>query len=118
MNFQRWEIWLAHLDPVVGSEQGKIRPVLLISRQGTIDVLPVITTVPITSRKPGRQVYPNEALLPSGAGGLVNESIALCYQIRTLDKSRFIRRIGLLQEMDLRKTVIEAMLFHLPDSDS
>jgi mRNA interferase MazF len=114
MSYQRWEIWLAQLDPVVGSEQGKTRPVLIVSRQDAIDVLPVITVVPLTSRKPGRKVYSNEALLPISSGGLVNESIALCYQVRTLDKSRFTRRIGILQEEALQIAVIEALRFHLP----
>ena len=84
----RWSIWLASLDPVVGSEQGKTRPVLVISDTRLNQILPVVNGLPITSRKPQRRIYPNEALLPAGAAGLTAESIVLCYQIRTLDKQR------------------------------
>ena len=73
----RWAIFLANLDPVVGSEQGKTRPVLVISEEHINQVLPVVNVLPITSRKPGRRIYPNEVLLPLGTVGLKNESIAM-----------------------------------------
>lgn len=82
----QWHIFLANLDPVIGSEQGKTRPVLVISEEQINQILPVVNVLPITSRKPGRKIYPNEVLIPHGLGGLAKESIALCYQIRTLDK--------------------------------
>ena len=59
----KWRIFLANLDPVVGSEQGKTRPVLVISEEEINQILPVVNVLPITSRKPGRKVYPNEVLL-------------------------------------------------------
>ena len=86
MTVSQWSIWLANLDPVVGSEQGRTRPVLVISDSSLNDILPVVNVVPITSRKPNRRIYPNEAFLPANTGGLTHDSIALCYQIRTLDK--------------------------------
>jgi mRNA interferase MazF len=88
MTFKKWEIYKANLDPVVGSEQGKSRPVLVISENAVNQLLNTINVLPITSRKPGRTVYPNEALLKAGTSGLPNESIILCHQIRTLDKIR------------------------------
>jgi len=86
----KWHIFLANLDPVVGSEQGKTRPVLVISEEAINQILPVVNILPITSRKPGRKIYPNEVVISIGIGGLKNESIILCYQIRTLDKRRLI----------------------------
>ena len=88
MNLRKWEIWRANLDPVVGSEQGKSRPVLIISEDDINLLLNVINIIPITSQKDGRTIYPNEALLRTENTGLENESIALCHQIRTIDKKR------------------------------
>jgi mRNA interferase MazF len=69
MSVERWSVWLANLDPVIGSEQGRTRPVLVISRTAVNDILPVVNVLPITSRKAGRRIYPNEALLPAGRQG-------------------------------------------------
>ncbi|HEY0084128.1 MAG TPA: type II toxin-antitoxin system PemK/MazF family toxin [Pyrinomonadaceae bacterium] len=113
MSTTRWSIWLAGLDPVVGSEQGKTRPVLVISETSLNDVLPVVNVLPITSRKSGRRIYPNEVLLPGGAAGLTVESIALCYQIRTLDKRRLLRMFGTLDDLSLREAILDALRFQL-----
>ena len=59
----RWNIFLANLDPVIGSEQGKTRPVLVISEDQINRILPVVNVLPITSRKAGRKIYPNEVLI-------------------------------------------------------
>ena len=53
MSVERWSVWQANLDPVVGSEQGKTRPVLVISETALNDILPVVNVLPLTSRKPG-----------------------------------------------------------------
>ncbi len=113
MSVSRWSVWLAGLDPVVGSEQGRTRPVLVISETALNDVLPVVNVLPITSRKQNRRVYPNEALLPAGAAGLPAESIALCYQIRTLDKRRLLRMFGTLDDAALREEILGALRFQL-----
>ena len=113
MSVPRWSVWLANLDPVVGSEQGKTRPILVISESALNDVLPVVNVLPITSRKPGRRVYPNETLLPVGTAGLPNESVVLCYQIRTLDKRRLLRMFGTLDDPSLRGEVLQALCFQL-----
>ena len=109
----RWSVWLANLDPVIGSEQGKTRPVLIISDTQLNQILPVVNVLPITSRKPHRRIYPNEALLPAGSAGLTAESIVLCYQIRTLDKQRLIKALGMLGEAGLRDKILAALRFQL-----
>lgn len=109
----KWHIFLADLDPVVGSEQGKIRPVLIISEEEINQILPVVNVLPITSRKPGRRVYPTEVLIPAFTGGLEKESIVLCYQIRTLDKRRLIRDMGKIEDFDLQEKIIDALSFQL-----
>ena len=113
MSVERWSVWRANLDPVVGSEQGLTRPVLVVSQTALNDILPVVNVLPITSRKAGRRIYPNETLLPSGTAGLTLESIVLCYQIRTLDKRRLGRVFGMLDDETLRQAIIDALAFQL-----
>lgn len=113
MSVTRWSIWLANLDPVVGSEQGKTRPVLVISETALNDILPVVNILPVTSRKANRRIYPNEALFPAGTAGLTLESIVLCYQIRTLDKRRLLRFLGTLDEAPLQDAIVESLRFQL-----
>lgn len=111
MAISQWEVWLANLDPVIGSEQGKTRPVLILSQTRLNDLLPVVNVLPITSRKPGRRVYPNEALMAQNTAGLPSESIVLCYQIRTLDKQRLIKRYGALTDKSIQDQVMAALEF-------
>ncbi len=113
MKVDRWEISLANLDPIVGSEQGKTRPVLIISATALNNILPVVNVFPVTSRKPNRRIYPNETLLPTNTAGLNNESIVLCYQVRTLDKQRLVRKFGILLEKNLQNQIIKSLKFQL-----
>ena len=113
MKFSQWTVWLANLDPIVGSEQGKTRPVLIISKSSLNSILPVVNVIPITSRKANRCVYPNEAVLPASTGGLTLDSIALCYQIRTLDKRRLVRKLGTFHDRSVQRRVVDALRFQL-----
>jgi mRNA interferase MazF len=113
MNYQ-WHVFLASLDPIRGSEQAGRRPVLVISREELNQILPVVNVIPLTSRKsPERVVYPNEVLLPAGSGGLKVDSIALCYQIRTLDKGRLEQDWGELDDGEVCQRIREAICFQL-----
>ena len=113
MNYQ-WNIFLASLDPVRGSEQAGKRPVLVVSRERINQILPVVNVIPLTSVKsPRRVVYPNEALLPDDANGLAMESIALCYQVRTLDKTRLEKHLGEIIDPALVLQIQEALRFQL-----
>jgi mRNA interferase MazF len=113
MKVERWEIWLANLEPVLGSEQGKTRPVLVLSSTAVNQLLPVVNVLPVTSRKPNRRIYPNEAVLPNGTAGLTSESIILCYQIRTLDKQRLTKKFGKLNDKTLQDSILNALKFQL-----
>lgn len=110
---QKWRVYLADLDPVVGSEQGKRRPVMVVSDDALNTVLNVVNVLPITTRKPGRRVYPNEVLMLVGEAGLPNESIVLCHQIRTLDKQRLIKNYGKLTDSSQQEAIHEALCFQL-----
>ena len=65
MTVEHWEIWLANLEPVIGSEQDRTRPVLVLSSTALNRILSVVNVLPITSRKPNRRIYPNESLIPA-----------------------------------------------------
>ena len=113
MKFSQWSVWLANLDPVVGAEQGRTRPIIVVSDSSLNNILPVVNVIPITSRKPNRRIYPNEAVLPANTGGLTIDSIALCYQIRTLDKRRLTESFGVIREEDRRQSILDALRFQL-----
>ncbi len=104
---------MANLDPVIGSEQGELRPIIVISNEEINQILPVVNIIPITSRKSDRKVYPHEVLLSSGLGGLEKESIALCYQIRTLDKKRLTKEIGKIDDLELQEFITDSLCFQL-----
>ena len=113
MKYQ-WHIFFAVLDPTRGSEQAGRRPVLVVSRERINQLLPVVNVIPLTSRKSdARVIYPNEVLLPAGTAGLRVDSIALCYQIRALDKSRLGRDLGELDDANLQQELLEAIRFQL-----
>jgi mRNA interferase MazF len=80
MNIHKWQNYRANLDPVIGSEQGKTRPVLIISEDAVNSLLNIVNVLPLTSRKQGRIIYPNEALLEAGKYGQPYDSIVLCHQ--------------------------------------
>ena len=109
----RWNIYLVNLDPVIGSEQGKTRPVLVISDDDINAILPVINILPITSFKQGRKIYPNEVFLAKEQSQLDKDSIVLCYQIRTIDKKRLIKKIGEIKEDDVKNEIIDSLSFQL-----
>jgi mRNA interferase MazF len=88
--------------------------VLVVSRERINQLLPVVNVIPLTSLKSSaRVIYPNEVLLPAGVAGLKANSIALCYQIRTLDKSRLEQDWGRLDDVTLRQEILNAIRFQL-----
>jgi mRNA interferase MazF len=117
MNPKRWEIYRASLDPVVGSEQGKSRPVVIISEDEINELINTVNVLPITTRKKGRTVYPNEALLNENENGLQNESIILCHQIRTIDKIRLTQKYGNITDESKKNEIIDSLCFQLAIKD-
>jgi len=113
MSFKRWSIYRASLDPVIGSEQGKSRPVVIISDDNINDLLSIVNVLPITTRKVGRLIYPNETLIEPENSGLPKESVVLCYQIRTLDKKRLSAPLGEIKSEEKKKEILNALCFQL-----
>ena len=97
VDIKRGNVVLCDLNPVVGTEQAGIRPVVIIQidRANTVSHHTIIA--PFTS-KIRRALLPSHVFVPSGIGGLTQNSVILCEQIRVIDKSRIIKVIGLLDE--------------------
>ena len=114
---RRWALLVADLDPTAGHEQAGRRPVLVVSNEGFNQATGLLTVVPLTSRKPGRRLYPNEVLLPAGAAGQSVDSIALCYQVRTISSARVHSAMGRLTDPGLRRAIAEALLDHFEIAD-
>jgi len=98
---KRGDVYMAGLDPVIGSEQGGTRPVVIIQNNTGNLHAPTVIAVPVTSST-GKPPLPTHALLPAGEGGLWRDSIALCEQVRTLEKARLTRRLGAVSADALR----------------
>ncbi len=109
----RWSIYLVNLDPVIGSEQGKTRPVLIISDEEINTILPVVNALPITSFKEGRKIYANEVFINKNDTGLNKDSIILTYQIRTLDKKRLIKKLGEISNEEIKQNIMDTLSFQL-----
>jgi mRNA interferase MazF len=109
----RWNVCIADLEPAAGSEQGGQRPVLVISNNDFNRVMPVITVIPLTSRKPGRNIYPSEVLLKKGSANLEADSLVLCFQIRTISKKRIIKLVGMVKDPEKQQEIENAIKLHL-----
>jgi mRNA interferase MazF len=95
MKVARGEIWLANLDPTKGSEQAGTRPIIIFQENTISKFTSTIITIPLTSNL-RRAALPTCLLISSGQGGLSQDSVALCHQLRVLDKTRLIKRLGQL----------------------
>jgi mRNA interferase MazF len=111
MNIRRGEIYIATLDPVVGKEISRVRPVVVVSNDKSNRFSGTVTILPITSKKLER-IYPFEVLLAKGIGNLPKDSKIKANQIRTLDKSRLVKFIGSLEEKEMER-VDKAIKIHL-----
>ena len=94
--FKRGDIYYANLNPVIGSEQGGTRPVLIISNNTGNRFSPTVIIAAITSR-PKKGKLPTHFCL-DGIAGLPADSIILFEQIRTIDKKRLKERMAQLDE--------------------
>ncbi len=113
----QWGVFRAVLDPVIGSEQAGVRPVLVVSNEIMNEALPIVAVLPITSAKPGRRIYSTEVLLPAGVAGQPMDSIVLGHQIRTISKQRLQAAYGYLDDQDLRRAVQVAIRLYLDLED-
>ena len=93
MVVRRGDMFYADLSPVIGSEQGGIRPVLVIQNDTGNKYSPTVIVSAITSQL-GKNKLPTHIELDSKEFGLKSDSVVLAEQIRTIDKSRLKEKIG------------------------
>jgi len=114
----RSEIWLVNLDPTLGSEIRKIRPVVVISSD-SIGKLPIKLIAPITDWKPyfAGNVW-HLKLEPDSTNGLTKISAVDTLQLRGIDTTRFIRQLGKLNEyIMIEITIAIALVIELNGED-
>lgn len=96
MNIRRGDIYYADLSPVVGSEQGGVRPVLIIQNDIGNRFSPTVIAAAITSQHTKANLPTHIMLNAAGNTGLARDSIVLLEQVRTIDKHRLKERMGRL----------------------
>ena len=104
----KWEIYFCNLDPVIGSEQKGVRPVLIISKDAVNHNIPVSTVLPLSSVKQGDKIYPTEVMLDTNITGLEKLSVAMVQQIRTISHNRLINLAGKVTDKEAREKILEA----------
>lgn len=97
MGVKRGEIYYADLSPVIGSEQGGVRPVLIVQNDIGNKYSPTVIVAAITSQCTKTKL-PTHIEITSKRSGLSKNSVVLLEQMRTLDKSRLKEKIGDLEE--------------------
>jgi mRNA interferase MazF len=90
---KRGEIYYADLSPVVGSEQGGVRPVLIVQNDVGNRYSPTVIAAAITSQK-DKAKLPTHIEIDAAKSGLAKNSVVLLEQIRTIDKRRLKERMG------------------------
>jgi mRNA interferase MazF len=99
---KRGDIFYADLSPVVGSEQGGIRPVIIVQNDVGNKYSPTVIVAAITSQI-NKAKLPTHVEISSEEYGLNKDSVVLLEQIRTLDKKRLKEKIGHMTESDMKK---------------
>lgn len=102
MIVKRGDIYYADLRPVVGSEQGGIRPVLIVQNDIGNKFSPTVIAAAITSQT-GKTPLPTHIRVDAKDSGLLKDSVVLLEQVRTLDKRRLRARMGSLDEKDMAR---------------
>lgn len=108
---KRGELYYADLSPVIGSEQGGIRPVLVVQNDVGNKYSPTVIAAAITSQI-NKAKLPTHIEIHAGDYGLAKDSVILLEQIRTLDKKRLKERIGEMPQQTMQM-VNEALLISL-----
>jgi len=108
MQIKRGDMYYADLSPVIGSEQGGIRPVLVIQNNVGNKYSPTVIVSAITS-KLNKSKLPTHIELGSEEYGLKSDSIILTEQIRTIDKSRLKEKIGHINDTKVMSKIDNAL---------
>ena len=102
MNVHRGDIYYADLSPVVGSEQGGVRPVLIIQNDVGNRFSPTVIAAAITSQR-DKTNLPTHIEVDAQGSGLIKDSVVLLEQVRTLDKHRLREKMGRLDQRSMSR---------------
>jgi len=111
MTIKRGDVFFADLSPVIGSEQGGQRPVLIIQNDVGNRYSPTVIVAAITA-KISKAKLPTHVELSKETVGLIKDSVVLLEQVRTVDKARLIQHLGSLDTSIMEK-VDEALMISL-----
>ena len=98
----RGDIYYADLSPVVGSEQGGVRPVLIVQNDVGNKFSPTVIEAAITSQR-DKANLPTHIEVDTGSSGLMKDSVVLLEQVRTIDKHRLKEKMGKLDENSMNR---------------
>ncbi len=102
MNIKRGDIYYADLSPVVGSEQGGVRPVLIVQNNMGNKYSPTVIAAAITSQQSKANI-PTHITIESDSSGLSKNSVVLLEQVRTIDKQRLKEKMGSIGQSTMNK---------------
>jgi len=105
MIINRGDIFLADLEPIKGSEQGGVRPCLIVQNNKGNLYSPLTIIAPITSKQFTKE-YPTNVLVSKRESKLDKDSTILLNQIKTIDKQRIIKKIGNIDSLTMEKVDI------------
>ena len=108
MIIRRGDMFYADLSPVVGTEQGGIRPVLIVQNDTGNKYSPTVIAAAITSQM-NKNKLPTHIEIGSDTFGLKSDSVVLTEQIRTIDKSRLKEKIGHIDDNNIMDKVNNAL---------
>lgn len=97
MNIKRGDIYYADLSPVIGSEQGGVRPVLIVQNNVGNKFSPTVIAAAITSQQ-SKANLPTHIPLHANTSGLAKDSVVLLEQVRTIDKKRLKEKMGSIDD--------------------
>lgn len=109
MEVNRGDIYYADLSPVVGSEQGGVRPVLVVQNDVGNKYSPTVIIAAITSQL-SKAKLPTHIELNKDKYNLAKDSVVLLEQIRTLDKRRLKEKIGVIDNLTMQKVDVAIMI--------
>ncbi len=102
MTIKRGDVWLANLSPTQGSEQTGIRPVIIFQNNTINKFTSTLLAIPLTTNL-RRAKLPSCVKVTKGDGGLDSDSVALCHQLRVLDKTRLRRKLGKVSKQTIEE---------------
>ena len=106
---RRGEVWLADLNPTQGSEQSGIRPIIVFQNDLVLQFSTTTIAIPLTTNQ-RRANLPICLAISKGDGGLLEDSVALCFQLRVLDRTRLIRKLGQLSPKTIARLETTVLL--------